>query len=89
MLIVSAGVSVGRPAADRRLPRGRLAGPGLQHLAHDHVLGLVGSIPARSSAARIAIAPSSVAACSARPPPSFPNGVRTALTITLRVMRRR
>ena len=46
--------------------------------------GSVDSIPARSSAARIAIEPSSVAGRAARPPPSFPNGVRTALTITLR-----
>ena len=31
-----------QPGADRRLPRRRLAGARLQHLAHDHVLGLVG-----------------------------------------------
>ena len=49
--------------------------------------GSCGSIPARSSAARIAIAPSSVAGSAASPPPSFPNGVRTALTITLRATR--
>src|SRR5215210_8891882 len=42
------------------------------------------STPARSSAARIAIAPSSVASCSARAPPSRPKGVRTAETITER-----
>ena len=29
-----------QPGADRRLPRGSLAGARLQHLAHDHVLGL-------------------------------------------------
>ena len=40
----------------------------------------------RSSAARIAIAPSSVACLSASPPPSFPKGVRTAETITERAM---
>src|SRR4029078_5048604 len=40
--------------------------------------------PARSSAPRIAIAPSSVASCPARAPPSLPNGVRTAETITER-----
>jgi hypothetical protein len=52
--------------------------------------GSRGSIPARSSAARIAIAPSSGAPCCASPPPSFPNGVRTALTMTvLRAIRPR
>ena len=30
-----------QPGADRSLPRGRLAGAALQHLAHDHVLDLV------------------------------------------------
>src|SRR5438477_2645625 len=40
--------------------------------------------PARSSAARITIAPSSVACLSASEPPSFANGVRTAETITER-----
>src|SRR5215207_5371287 len=42
------------------------------------------STPARSRAARIAIAPSSVASCSASAPPSRPKGVRTAETITQR-----
>src|SRR3954470_15227812 len=57
LLIVSAGVSIGRPAptaacrararrsggagAAARLPRGRLPGARLQHLPHDDVLGLV------------------------------------------------
>ena len=41
LLIVSAGVSFGRPGADRGLARRRLAGAGLQHLAHDRVLRLV------------------------------------------------
>src|SRR5437762_14149256 len=47
--------------------------------------GSLSSIRARSSAARIAIAPSSVARYDASPPPSLPNGVRTALTITDRM----
>src|SRR5215208_1985974 len=42
------------------------------------------STPARSRAARIATAPSSVASCSASAPPSRPKGVRTAETITAR-----
>src|SRR6266508_2812091 len=41
-----------------------------------------GSRPIRLSASLIAIEPSSVAWYSARPPPSLPNGVRTAETIT-------
>ena len=40
----------------------------------------------RSSAPRIALAPRSVAAYADRPPPSRPNGVRTAETMTERVM---
>ena len=48
--------------------------------------GSCGSIPARSSAARIAIEPSSVACLSEREPPSFPNGVLTADTITERAI---
>ncbi len=51
--------------------------------------GSCDSIPTRSSAARIAIAPSSVAGCLASVPPSFPKGVRTALTMTLRGMAQR
>src|SRR6266576_5244899 len=47
------------------------------------------STPARSSAARIAIAPSSVACLSASEPPSLPNGVRTALTMTERLTKSR
>src|SRR4029453_9470529 len=39
-----------------------------------------------SSAARIAIAPSSVAGTDARPPPTLPKGVRTADTITARAI---
>src|SRR5687768_7824177 len=46
--------------------------------------GSVGSRPIRSSAAPIAIEPSSVAGYPARPPPSLPNGVRTAATMTER-----
>src|SRR5207253_7181282 len=43
-----------------------------------------GSSPARSRPARIAIAPSSVAWWCFSPPPSRPNGVRTAETMTER-----
>src|SRR5262245_12177255 len=50
--------------------------------------GSCGSTPIRSSAARMTIAPSSVALWDASPPPSLPNGVRTAETITARAMRK-
>src|SRR5215207_3106058 len=46
------------------------------------------STPARSSAPRIAIEPSSVAWWPASAPPSLPNGVRTAETITERDIER-
>ncbi len=44
-----------------------------------------GAMSTRSSAASIAIAPSCGASKSLRPPPSLPNGVRTAETITERL----
>ena len=83
LLTVSAGTSIGRPAPTAAWRAGAWPGARLQHLAHDHVVDLArprGRI--RSSAARIAIAPSSVAAWCFRPPPSLPNGVRTAETMT-------
>ena len=74
--------------ADRGLPRGRLPGAGLQHLAHDDVAR---PRPGRSRRARgrrgSTIAPSCGAECLTRPPPSLPKGVRTVETITERVMR--
>ena len=42
-----------------------------------------GATSARSSAAAIAVPPSSVASSEARPPPIFPNGVRAAPRITV------
>ena len=42
MLIVSEETSFGMPAVDLRLARGDLALAGLQHLAHDDVLDLLG-----------------------------------------------
>ena len=66
--------------AGRRLTHSRL-----EHLPHDGYSTSPGSIPERSSPARIAIAPSSVAGSFASPPPRRPNGVRTAETMTDRV----
>ena len=48
--------------------------------------GSSASRPIRSIAALITIEPSSVAWWPARPPPSLPNGVRTAETMTERDM---
>ena len=41
LLIVSAGTVIGMPGLGRGLAGGDLAGAGLQHLAHDHVVDLV------------------------------------------------
>ena len=79
LLIVSAGTSFGIPAPTAACRAGAWPTPGLEHLAHDHVLDLAWLEARRARApARIAIAPSSVAGCDASPPPSRPNGVRTA-----------
>ena len=75
-LLRDAGVDLG-------LSRGDLALAGLEHLAHDHVLDLPGATSARSSAALIAVPPSSVASSDARPPPSLPIGVRAEPRITV------
>src|SRR3954468_18225277 len=48
-----------------------------------HSSTLAGSMPARATASRTAIAPSSVAVKSFRAPRNLPVGVRTAETITL------
>ena len=45
----------------RGLPGRHLSGPGGEHLAHDHVLNLLGSDAGLSSAALIAMPPRSVA----------------------------
>ena len=86
LLIVSAGTSIGKPGADGGLARGRLARAGLEHLAHDHVLDVaVLDVHAferrRGSRSRPARSPASTRVA----PPSLPNGVRTAETMTERV----
>ena len=62
------GSAPGRPAARCPSRRGRRRSP---------------STPARSSAALMAMPPSSVAFSEESPPPSFPTGVRAALRITV------
>ncbi len=89
LLIVSAGTSFGIACADGRLARGRLPGTGLQHLAHDDVpdLGRVDPDALEPGPDRDRAELRSPAG-RASPPPRRPNGVRTAETITERVMRR-
>src|SRR5262245_52682232 len=87
LLIVSAGVSFGRPAAIAAWRAGAWPVPPWSTCPMTTYCGSCASIPTRSSAARTAIAPSPAAGHAASPPPSLPNGVRTAATITLRVTR--
>ena len=77
------------PRADRRLPGGRLAGAGLQHLAHDDVADLCRVEPARSSPAAIAIEPSSVGRNAGEPAAEPPERGANGETITERVTPRR
>ena len=86
MLIVSAGVSFGSPAPIAACRAGACPAPACSTWPIRTYSTSPGSIPARSSPARITIEPSSVAGWRARPPPSLPNGVRTADTITERVI---
>src|SRR3954470_5069790 len=82
LLIVSAGVSFGRPAAIGPCRAGAWPAPAYSTWPMITYCGSCGSRPIRSSAPRMAIAPSSGASRDARPPPSLPKGVRTAETIT-------
>src|SRR5881397_2269220 len=82
LLIVSAGVSFGRPAPIAACRAGAWPAPACSTWPMITYCGSCGSTPTRSSAARIATAPSSGASWDARPPPSLPKGVRTAETIT-------
>ena len=78
-----------QPRGDRRLPRGRLPRAALEHLAHDHVLRLVRLDPgALERGADRDRAELGRRCAGASPPPSLPNGVRTAPTMTLRAMLR-
>ena len=60
-----------------------LAGTGLEDLAHEHVVDLIGGhAAAGSSAALMAMPPRSVAANPANAPESLPIGVRAPLRMT-------
>jgi hypothetical protein len=86
LLIVSAGVSFGSPAPIAACRAGACPAPAWSTWPISTYSTSEGSTPARSSPARITMEPSSVAWWPARPPPSLPNGVRTADTITERVI---
>src|SRR5512142_2301561 len=88
LLIVSAGVSTGSPAPTAAWRAGAWPAPPWSTCPMITYSGSVGSIPTRSSAARIANAPSSVARCCLRPPPRRPKGVRTAAMMTVLAMPR-
>ena len=85
LLIVSAGVSFGSPAPIAACRAGAWPAPACSTWPMTVYSTSSFSMPARSSAARIAIEPSSVAEWRASPPPSRANGVRTAETMTERV----
>ena len=72
-------------ALDCGLTCGALAGAGLQHLAHDHVVDEAGVDARLVSAPLMATPPRSVADWSLSPPRSRPIGVRAPATITLGV----
>src|SRR3954451_12021133 len=83
LLIVSAGTSIGSPAATAAWRAGACPAPPWSTWPMITYCTSPGSTPARSRPARIATAPSCGASYAFSPPPSFPNGVRTAPTITL------
>ena len=67
LLIVIAGTLIGMPGVDRGLTGGDLALTGLEHLAHDHVVDLVGARRRRARArALIAMPPRSMRARATR-----------------------
>src|SRR5439155_19440971 len=89
LLIVSAGTSIGRPAPIEAWRAGAWPAPPCSTWPMITYSTSFGSSPIRSNAALIACEPSSVASQSLSPPPSLPNGVRTAETITERAIEER
>src|SRR5207249_11476920 len=86
LLIVSEPTSIGSPAPIEAWRAGAWPAPPCNTWPMITYSTSSFSTLARSRAARIAIAPSSVASLSASAPPSLPKGVRTAETITERAM---
>ena len=81
-LIVVAGVVSGRPAVSAAWRAGACPAPACSTwpIRTSSTSAVAGSRPARSTAARIATAPSSVAGTPASAPPNLPIGVRAADT---------
>src|SRR6187200_2718291 len=86
LLMVSEGTSTGSPAPTAACLAGACPTPPWSTWPIVTYSTSSSGTPARSSAARIAIAPSWGASYSFSPPPSFPNGVLTAETMTARAM---
>jgi hypothetical protein len=86
LLIVSAGTSTGSPAPTAACLAGAWPAPPWSTCPIVTYSTSSSGTPARSSAARIATAPSWGASWSLSAPPSFPKGVLTAETITARAM---
>ena len=83
LLIVSEETSLGMPALICAWREGIWPWPACSTWPITTCSTCSGSTPARSSAASIAIAPSSVASSVERPPPILPIGVRAAPRITV------
>ena len=82
-LIVVAEVPFGRPALSSACRAGAWPTPACRTwpIRTSSIRALSGSSPARSTAARMATPPSSVAGTPASAPPNLPIGVRAALTM--------
>jgi hypothetical protein len=81
-LIAIEGVLIGMPAGDRGLAGRHLPGPGLQHLAHDHVLHLLGRHPGALQRCLDRDPAEGGRGQSLRLPSNLPIGVRAPPTIT-------
>ena len=73
---------LGDADAERHLTRRDVSRPGLDDLAEDDVVDLVGEHARALERARDAAWPSATAGTDERPPPTFVKGVRAALRIT-------
>ena len=82
LLIVSEETSLGMPALIWAWRDGIWPWPACSTWPMTTCSTCSGSTPARSSAASIAVPPSSVASSEASPPPILPNGVRAVPRIT-------
>jgi hypothetical protein len=88
LLIVSEETSLGMPALICACREGICPVPACSTWPMTTCSTCSGATSARSSAALMAIPPSSVGGSEARPPPSLPTGVRALPRITVRGMTR-